>query len=486
MHSPIRLYVDSRHEIGGVTTWALQVSQKLLSSADVKVIAVRTHPNNPARRSMFPESVVTIPAGSSLGVPKTIHIATDEMRLTEPPSNDTNTQEPSPNAAGAGIWDAAAPIANAILQGPLPAKPTLPTKQTLPTKPTLPTLSTKRTLPTKPSLPTLPTQPKRPTLPTNPTLPTKPTLPDLTKLPRDWDDLDDIAKREVEKAELFIPNYVDAGYRHAALSRVRKANSRCIGYCHTDEDHYYSLLKRYEPIIQTFVVVSRRCKDQLTSMLPHRESDVHIVPYGVSIGGQPRQVPVGGSLRLIYSGRIVKKQKRILDFLILVDLLEKRRVNYRLDFVGTGSDEIELRDALKSYSNVRFLEAVPYDDMHKIYPNYDALVLTSESEGLSIAMLEAMSFGVVPVVTRVSGSEDVIVDGENGFLCDVGDLKLMSDRVEQLANNRRDLAAMSQEAFKIIQSRYTSKNHLRLLHDILEQIMSKPLAPVDAAASCLL
>ncbi len=108
-------------------------------------------------------------------------------------------------------------------------------------------------------------------------------------------------------------------------------------------------------------------------------------------------------------------------------------MNYSLDFVGTGPDEDELMEAAKMYSRVRLLNAVQHAEMPRIYPNYDVLVLASESEGLSIAMLEAMSFGVVPVVTRVSGAEDVIIDGENGFLCDVGDLCSMSERLEYLA-----------------------------------------------------
>jgi hypothetical protein len=59
-------------------------------------------------------------------------------------------------------------------------------------------------------------------------------LPDLTKLPRNWNDLDDIAQKEVENARLFVPNYVEAGYRHAALSRMKKVA------CHPTLLHFLS------------------------------------------------------------------------------------------------------------------------------------------------------------------------------------------------------------------------------------------------------
>lgn len=46
----------------------------------------------------------------------------------------------------------------------------------------------------------------------------------------------------------------------------------------------------------------------------------------------------------------------------------------------------------------------------------DFFVLSSSFEGLPLSLLEAMSYGVVPVSTPAGGVNDVIRDGENGFL----------------------------------------------------------------------
>jgi glycosyltransferase involved in cell wall biosynthesis len=100
-------------------------------------------------------------------------------------------------------------------------------------------------------------------------------------------------------------------------------------------------------------------------------------------------------------------------------------------------------------------------------------------------MLEAMSFGLVPVVTLVSGAEDVITDGESGFLCAVGDIHSMCDRLEYLASHRTQLAAVSTEAAKVVLSRYTVEGHMARFKEILEKVMFTPLATGDAAAACL-
>ena len=51
----------------------------------------------------------------------------------------------------------------------------------------------------------------------------------------------------------------------------------------------------------------------------------------------------------------------------------------------------------------------------------DVYVSTSVSEGMSNALLEAMSSGVMPVVSRVSGADDLVEEGVSGFLFTPGD-----------------------------------------------------------------
>ena len=54
--------------------------------------------------------------------------------------------------------------------------------------------------------------------------------------------------------------------------------------------------------------------------------------------------------------------------------------------------------------------------MESILIRSKIFVLTSRTEGLSIAMAEAMASGVVPVVANVGDLADLVVDGVTGFL----------------------------------------------------------------------
>jgi glycosyltransferase involved in cell wall biosynthesis len=74
----------------------------------------------------------------------------------------------------------------------------------------------------------------------------------------------------------------------------------------------------------------------------------------------------------------------------------------------------ELTRQLKINETVRFLGQ--RGDLHKLLPSCDLFVLSSLSEGLSFAVLEAMACGLATVATDVGGNRELIKDGVNGFL----------------------------------------------------------------------
>jgi glycosyltransferase involved in cell wall biosynthesis len=71
-------------------------------------------------------------------------------------------------------------------------------------------------------------------------------------------------------------------------------------------------------------------------------------------------------------------------------------------------------------------------DVEAIYASARVFVLTSESEGLPITMLEAMATGVPPVVPDVGEIGSVVRDGDSGFLFPAGDIQTLVERIETL------------------------------------------------------
>lgn len=124
------------------------------------------------------------------------------------------------------------------------------------------------------------------------------------------------------------------------------------------------------------------------------------------------------------------------------------RSDVRLHLVGQGEDEPALRaqaDVAGVADQIEFLGH--RDDVEAVLAAADVAVLPSLIEGLSNSLLEFMASGLPVIASRVSGSEDLIVTGRNGWLFDVSDRDGCASALEAAAMMKRDaLAALGRQA----------------------------------------
>lgn len=153
-------------------------------------------------------------------------------------------------------------------------------------------------------------------------------------------------------------------------------------------------------------------------------------------------------LRIGYAARLVKQQKRA-DLLVnLISEFEKRNIDYLFQIAGDGEYLSVISDFVKNAQlegKVELLGRLSKYKMNDFWRNQDVFVNISEYEGTSLSMLEAMSFGCVPVVTDVSGAKEFIDVGKNGYICAVGDLDGIADGVKQLNDDRDRLIRYGKE-----------------------------------------
>jgi glycosyltransferase involved in cell wall biosynthesis len=84
-------------------------------------------------------------------------------------------------------------------------------------------------------------------------------------------------------------------------------------------------------------------------------------------------------------------------------------------------------------SSVRFLGTVL--DTSEFYKKFDVFVLSTHFEGHSLVALEAMSFGLPIVATRVSSIPEVITDNVNGLLFNPGDSVQLARSIKMLLDD---------------------------------------------------
>jgi glycosyltransferase involved in cell wall biosynthesis len=114
-----------------------------------------------------------------------------------------------------------------------------------------------------------------------------------------------------------------------------------------------------------------------------------------------------------------------------------RRISSRYKFVIAGEGAGALREELMSLCDrLGIREAVHFagfrEHVEKVLQNLDLFLITSRSEGFSLATVQAMATGIPVVATRCGGPEEIVSDGVSGLLVDTDSPEQIVDAVERL------------------------------------------------------
>ena len=140
--------------------------------------------------------------------------------------------------------------------------------------------------------------------------------------------------------------------------------------------------------------------------------------------------------RIVTAGRLHPQKNQAMLIRAFAGFI-KDHPEYTLSIYGEGELESELKQLAADLGNgdtVRFHGNV--ENIHQEIADAEMFVLSSDYEGLSNALLEAMMMGIPCISTAVEGSTDVIKNGENGILIPVGDEKALLGAMCSLAEDR--------------------------------------------------
>lgn len=256
---------------------------------------------------------------------------------------------------------------------------------------------------------------------------------------------------------ILIPNWAYGTFAVCASLAINQAeNLRIIGYAHADEPGYYEWLSYYEEIIHRFVTSTRDIAAKLAKLLPHRQTDIVVRPNPVNVPAvlQRSYTPQHLPIRLVYVARIVQGQKRVYDLVELAIALAAENVDFELRIIGDGVDKETLRakfDSLRPAIRNRVIleNSVAPHQLPEVWQAADISILVSEYEGTSLAMLESMAYGCVPVVTQVGGTS-IIKSAVNGYCVPVGSVAEMAKIIKSLADDRERVVSIGQNAHATI------------------------------------
>ncbi|CUN53107.1 Probable poly(glycerol-phosphate) alpha-glucosyltransferase [Roseburia inulinivorans] len=109
----------------------------------------------------------------------------------------------------------------------------------------------------------------------------------------------------------------------------------------------------------------------------------------------------------------------------------------KLLLLGQGEFMSEYQVDVKRKGMQEYVTFLGYrSDVNKICALLDVLVSASYQEGLPMNMIEAMAVGIPVVCSDIRGQRDLIKDGKNGYLFQLGDSEQYCNRLVELYNNQ--------------------------------------------------
>lgn len=126
-------------------------------------------------------------------------------------------------------------------------------------------------------------------------------------------------------------------------------------------------------------------------------------------------------------------------------------------------------------NRVHFLGKVPYNGYRKVLQISSAHVYLTYPFVLSWSMLEAMATGCVVIGSSTAPVQEVVNNGENGFLVDFFDEKEIVNKIEFVLSNKNSLNELRQKARETIVEQYSLREGLNHYLSLIEEAYRLPL-----------
>ena len=163
-------------------------------------------------------------------------------------------------------------------------------------------------------------------------------------------------------------------------------------------------------------------------------------------------------ITVLFMGVLIKR-KGVADLIRAVDILKKknRLDNVKFVIAGSGVEEAELKTMCKKLELDKYINFVGWtsgEKKERLFRESQMLVLPSYNEGLPVSILEAISYGMPVVATCVGDISAAIIDGENGYLVEPGDVDALANSIYKLISEKANWQKKSESARKISISQF--------------------------------
>lgn len=175
-------------------------------------------------------------------------------------------------------------------------------------------------------------------------------------------------------------------------------------------------------------------------------------------------------LKILYLGKI-SEDKGIYDLLNAINKLKIQNIEFI--FVGPIENKkkfFETINRLKIRNKCKIIGEIIGDSRFKYFALASIFILPSHIEALPIALLEAMSFGLPIISTKVGAIPEVITNQKNGILIEPKNINELAKSIKKLVLNPKLREKMKLNNLQLIQSKYSINKFSQEIRTIYEKL----------------
>jgi glycosyltransferase involved in cell wall biosynthesis len=245
------------------------------------------------------------------------------------------------------------------------------------------------------------------------------------------------------------------------MQSIKSFGTKSIVYAIVHDFYNLRLAFNYYTLVDVFVCHTEVYTRTLKSS-GRNNPRIDYLPHGVQVGNNLVSERSNDKISIVFIGRLIESKG--VQVLYEIDCkLKEKGIDVEWKIIGSGALEQSLKKQWQTAKNVSFFSPVENQEVMQIAKSCDLFISPSVYEGYGIALLEAMSCAVVPLVYDLPVGISSILPAEVGFKIPANHIQGFVDTIELLNKDRVLLSAMKRNAYQFVAKDYniveTSKKY---------------------------
>lgn len=224
--------------------------------------------------------------------------------------------------------------------------------------------------------------------------------------------------------------------------------------------------------VDSVIVLSNSWKDYF-SLITEDITKIRVIRNCVSLPKYSPSKKMNKEITFLFLGRM-QERKGVYNFLkALIEIIDKNKdINIKVHLAGDGEVEVVkkiiVENSLEHIVNVHGW--IDGTEKQKLLETSDILILPSYNEGLPVALLEGMSYGIPVISTNVGGIPELIKNQYNGLLIPPGNVQEIKKSIEFYLANPNLISEHGKNARETIMKHYEINREMIKLDKIYKEL----------------